>query len=149
MDIHTPELKKLYDYWTDKTGDRAMPSRRDLDPVIEIPELTKNIWLVDVELDPPGFRFRLVGTEVVVRYGLDFTGLRLDEIDFGGHSETIQRDYEEAVRSKRPVYRCHMIEIVDTMRRLPYERILFPLSDDGETVNMLLGGGFPANPESV
>ncbi len=142
FDFKTAELKKLYSYWTEKAGDRPMPSRSDLDPVIDIPELTKNIWLVDVEHDPLGFRFRLIGTEVVVQYGMDFTGKRLDELDFGGHRDTILRDYEETVRSKQPTYRSHMIEIEDTMRRLPYERILFPLSDDGETVNMLLGGGF-------
>lgn len=97
---------------------------------------------MDVELDPPGFRFRLLGTEVIRQYGLDFTGKRLDEMDFGGHRETILRDYEETVVSKQPIYRRHMIEIEETRRRLPYERMLFPLSNDGERVNMVLGGGY-------
>lgn len=142
LEFKTAELKKLYDYWSEKAGDRAMPSRGDLDPIIDIPELTSNIWLVDVERDPPGFRFRLLGTEVVAQYGMDFTGKRLDEMDFGGHREAIQRDYEETVRWKQPTYRSHIIEIEETMRRLPYERVLLPLSDDGEAVDMILGGGF-------
>jgi len=143
FDFKTAELKKLHDYWKEKAGARAMPARRDLDPIVDIPELTSNIWLVDVERDPPGFRFRLLGTQVAERYGMDFTGKRLDEMDFGGHAETIAREYEETVRLKRPTYSRRSIEIEATMRRLPYERILMPLSDDGETVNMLLGGGYP------
>ena len=51
----TPSLAKLYDYWLEKAGDRLMPSRSDLDPIIEIPELAPDIFQIDVECDPPGF----------------------------------------------------------------------------------------------
>lgn len=119
-----------------------MPSRSDLDPIIEIPELTPNIFLVNIESDPPGFRYRLVGTEAAARYGMDFTGKRLDELDFGDRHDTIRRDYEEAVRSGKPVYSRLQFEVEATDKLLLYERIVLPLSDDGATVNMLLGGGF-------
>jgi len=136
-------LSRLHDYWSEKAGDRPMPSRRDLDPVIDIPQLTRHLWLVDVEHEPLRFRFRLLGTEVVNRYGWDFTGQRLDEVDFGDYGDAIRREYEETVRSKAPIYARHHHYIEETNVFLPYERLLLPLSDDGQLVNMLLGGGYP------
>jgi hypothetical protein len=143
FNFKTAELKRLYGYWSEKAGDRAMPSRSDLDPIIDIPELTSNLWLVEVEPDPPGFRVRLLGTEVVNRYGADFTGKRLDEVDLGDQGDAIRREYVEVVGSKKPLYARHQIHIEGTATFLPYERVLLPLSDEGETVNMILGGGYP------
>jgi len=145
----TPGLAKLRDYWSEKAGDRLMPSRSDLDPIIEIPEITPNIFLVDVEDDPPGFRYRLVGTEVADRYGRNFCGKRLDEIDFGDSHDTIRRDYEEAVRSGKPAYSRLQFEVETTNKLLLYERIVLPLSNDGETVNMLLCGAFQVEYEAA
>jgi hypothetical protein len=147
--VETPNLAKLCDYWSEKAGNRPMPSRRDLDPIIEVPELIPGIFLVDIESDPPGFRYRVVGTEVADRYGKDFTGKRLDEVDFGDTHDTIRRDYEEAVRSGKPAYSRLQFEVETTNKLLLYERIVLPLSDDGETVNMLLCGAFQVEYEAA
>jgi hypothetical protein len=148
FEAETPSLAKLFDYWSEKAGERLMPARRDFDPIIEVPELTPGIFLVDIESDPPGFRYRLVGTEVADRYGQDFAGKRLDEIDFGDTHDTIRRDYEEAVRCGKPVYSRLQFEVEATNKLLLYERIVLPLSDDGETVNMLLCGAFQVEYEA-
>ena len=49
-----------------------MPSRRDLDPC-EIPQLLPYLILVDVFSDPPDFRYRLIGTQIVAQSRRDFT----------------------------------------------------------------------------
>ena len=64
--------KTLHRYWLLKHRDGRPPSRRDLDPLIEIPALVSNLVLMDVEGD--SYRYRLVGTEVVKRAGMDMTG---------------------------------------------------------------------------
>jgi hypothetical protein len=64
--------KTLHRYWLLKHRDGRPPSRRDLDPLIEIPALVSNLVLLDVEGD--SYRYRLVGTEVVKRAGTDMTG---------------------------------------------------------------------------
>jgi hypothetical protein len=143
FDVKTPELKTLLRYWTEKAGDRSMPSRSALDPIIDIPHITPNIWLVDVEGEPPTFRFRLLGNQVIEHYGSNFTGKRLDEMDFGGRGDAIRREYQETVAARRPIYARHLIKIPETGRVLMYERLLLPLSDDGKAVNMVLGGGYP------
>ena len=65
--------RQLYQYWLSKCVDGHPPSRADIDPIVEIPQLAKNLMLVDVRSD---FTYRLVGSEVVERHGLDMTGRR-------------------------------------------------------------------------
>lgn len=64
--------KALHRYWQQKHRDGRPPSRKDLDPLIEIPSLVANLVL----LDPAdgSYRYRLVGTEVVKRTGIEMTG---------------------------------------------------------------------------
>ncbi|MFO0989620.1 MAG: PAS domain-containing protein [Alphaproteobacteria bacterium] len=133
-----PGLRALHAYWSVKRGARPMPARADIDPV-EVPRLLPHLMLVAVSDDPPRFRFRLVGTEIVARYGDELTGRALDEIDLGGEIGSIQSQYEETVRAAAPTYCRHAIETRQG-KYLRYERLLLPLSSDGIRVDMLLGG---------
>ena len=133
-----PRLRALYDYWSAKRRGRRMPARPDIDPV-DVPRLLSNLMLVSVTGEPPRFRFRLVGTEIVLRYGAELTGRELDEIDLGTELGSVRSQYEETVRESAPTYCRHAIETKDG-KYLRYERLLLPLSGDGAHVDMLLGG---------
>ena len=64
--------KALHRYWLLKHQKGRPPSRKDLDPLVEIPSLVANLVLLDpVE---GSYRYRLVGTEVVKRSGMEMTG---------------------------------------------------------------------------
>jgi hypothetical protein len=63
--------KQLYQYWQSKHGDGHVPSRCDIDPIIDIPHLAKNLMLLDAR---DKFTYRLVGSEVVERHGFNMTG---------------------------------------------------------------------------
>jgi hypothetical protein len=65
--------RQLYQYWQSKWVDGRPPSRADIDPIVDIPQLTKNLVLIDARND---FIYRLVGSEIVERHGLDMTGRR-------------------------------------------------------------------------
>ncbi len=67
------QWRQLYQYWQSKQVDGRPPSRGDIDPVVDIPQLAKNLILIDVRND---FTYRLVGSEIVERHGLDMTGRR-------------------------------------------------------------------------
>lgn len=133
-----PRLRTLHDYWSAKRRGRRMPARPDIDPV-EVPRLLSNLMLVSVSGDPPRFAFRLVGTEIVARYGAELTGRDLDDLDLGTELGSVRSQYEETVREAAPTYCRHAIE-TKSGKYLRYERLLLPLSRDGAHVDMLLGG---------
>jgi hypothetical protein len=140
--LRSRELRAAFDYWQDKRGSRPMPSRTDIDPSEMVPWLSQTL-LVDVvyadgEDRPLDFRFRLVGTDVVERYGHEFTGRHLSSLDLDGKAAEIMNEYGLAVSRAKPQY--FVDEFVQfSGRPMHYERLLMPLSDDGTNVNMLLG----------
>lgn len=139
--VHEPKMHDLYRYWEGKRRGRAMPARADIDP-LELRQQLANLILVDVAGAPPQFRIRLAGTDIVSRYGAELTGKALDDIDLGSDLAAIKEQYEATVFKQTPTYCRHYIE-TKKHKLLRYERLLMPLSADGSTVNMLLGGIYP------
>lgn len=139
LEIVEPKLNALYSYWLSKCGNRTMPARPDIDPV-EIPGLLPNLLLMDTADDLADFRFRLFGTELCKQFCEDRTGFRIGDfrarID---NQEEVFGGYWTVYAERRPHYfpdRTLSVE-KDFIR---YARLLLPLSADGETVNMILGG---------
>jgi hypothetical protein len=131
-----PIVSAAFDYWRSKLRERLMPSRRDLDPC-EIPQLLPYLILVDVFSDPPDFRYRLIGTQIVAQSRRDFTGKRFSELDHAGPCSTVWTDRMQVVETRRPV-----------LTAPPYSGpkagisavsgIHLPLSSDGKNVDMIL-----------
>jgi hypothetical protein len=131
-------LRQLFRYWSDKKADRFAPARREIEPS-ELRDLLPHIYLVDVEDRPIRFRFRLIGTEIVQNFGLDMTGRYIEEIDFSDRAPSVLAHYAAVVTTREPS--CHIVHFTrGSGRHLAYERIIMPLSSDGENVDMLLGG---------
>ena len=130
-------LRRARAYWDEKRAGRAMPSRADIDPV-DIPDLLPFVILIDIM--PPGrrLRVRLAGTEICNRFGMDYTGLFLDEIDFGDVREKILADYGRAARSSVPYFTAHRFRKSDRDFYYNIERGIFPLSSDGRRPDKLL-----------
>ncbi len=134
-----PLLRDLFGYWDAKRGGRAMPARRDLDPV-EIPRLLKHLILLDVTHDPLRFRVRLYGTAVAELRGRDLTGHYLYE---GGPTAIGSRTRPwnlAAVERRRPHYTVGDYTDISDGRNGTFYRLGLPLSGDGETVDMLMIG---------
>ena len=62
---------QLHRYWLSKHVGGLSPSRSDIDPIIDNPQLAKNLILIDAR---DNVIYRLVAGEVVERHGLDLTG---------------------------------------------------------------------------
>lgn len=78
LDNHTM-LGPLLRYWQAQRGDRRMPARKDIDPLEIGPVLLPHLLLCDLVDHGQRIRYRLVGTNVVRRWGFDPTGRFLDE----------------------------------------------------------------------
>ena len=133
-----PQLKKIFEYWLSKKGEKLAPRREDIDPT-EIQPLLPFVGLVDVLRDPLRFRYRLAGTAIVQSYGREVTGKYLDEIDLNGHQHAIIAEYKKVVEEKEAS--CATWEFTrHDGRHLRYERLALPLSSDGKIIDMLFGG---------
>jgi hypothetical protein len=133
--ISDARLRALLAYWRDKSGQRGMPARRDLDPADFTP-LLGGVALVDVLHDPLRFRYRLVGTHIVERLGREMTGQFVSEIPRPQLRHATMKDYELVVHQRAAVL-DQGDEIYDG-RRFRYEILRLPLAADGVLVNMIL-----------
>jgi hypothetical protein len=130
-----PYLSALLRYWEKKRGTRAMPRRRDIDPLDMPPALLPHLELV--ELAQGRLRYRLVGTAIVDAMGRDPTGRFLDQVLAGAHGRFIERVHRAAVSALRPVFGlCWLRRSVGG--DLVLRRVVAPLSEDGSVVHMTL-----------
>ena len=134
-DVESPILRRFFEYYLEKRGDREFPARRDLDPV-DFPYALGDITLVDVEYKPLRFRFRLDGSRHVQRFGFDLTGHSLDDFPYPEMRQAIFESYRDVVEAREPRRYYRDLETGDRWFR--YETLLLPLSDDNRTINMLI-----------
>ncbi|MFN4275977.1 MAG: PAS domain-containing protein [Ferrovibrio sp.] len=147
LKICSPRIRRFWEYWVAKRGDRPMPSRRDIEPT-EIPDLLPYIVLTEVLREPPYLRYRLVGTKQVAVRGHDPTGEPVRGHYIGHH---LGQEEDEVLLNYRIVIERHSLvydynptlgPIAETgsfgikpVRELG--TLLLPLSSDGETVDMV------------
>ena len=131
----SPLVQEAWSYWNLKRGDRRMPSRKDIDPV-EIPRLLSSTALVDVLRDPLDFRFRLLGTAIDNISSKNMRGVRFSELPYLNEGNKGWTDYAYVANTGQPLMtdRPYIGKSKMVMRLTDS---LFPLSDNGETVNMV------------
>jgi hypothetical protein len=107
-------------YWLAAKGDRALPSRGDFDPPIEIPRLAPNIIIFDVFQEPLDFEYRRIGTKVRAHLIQDLTGVRMSDIAFQRPPRVIWSHHAWVVENAAP--RFMRPPYVGPIRRLPIHR---------------------------
>ena len=133
----TPQLGSLLGYWNRKRGHRLFILRSELEPR-EIVSLLPIIFMLDVQNDPRRYRIRLMGTEVVQRFGGEYTGRYMDELDFGEAKAQVLADYGRVADSVEP----HLVFSEYTQQgrgRIQVERLALPMSTDGRHIDRVLG----------
>lgn len=135
-DTFTDRAERLRAYWHARRGDRAMPARKDIDP-IDLPSLLSHLVLVDVVDRGVDFRMRLVGTVVRERSSANPVGrLFSEQFPSQGNSQ-MWRDYSRVVTERQPITADIAYVGQDEYTRRA-RHILFPLSSDGEAVDMVM-----------
>jgi hypothetical protein len=130
-----PRLRRFYDYWAGKRGERRFPARCDIDP-LEFPYVLGNLLLVDVLRDPQRFRVRLHGTNLVTRMNYDMTGKLLDEVPRPEYRTYVLDRCRGLVASGEPLALVYDLVLDGWISR--YEALWLPLSDDGINVTLLI-----------
>lgn len=136
-----PATWAFYSYWDSKkhrpdSTRVAIPSRADLDPVEMRPWLA-HLQLIDVFENPRRLVYRLVGETDVAFRGYNPTGRTVEEGLIGRSAEDTMQNYALVIDRRLPVY--DWAEYMSSSGYLrSQEGLLLPLSDDGETVNMVV-----------
>lgn len=136
-DIIDPLLRRLYDYWDEKRGERRMPSRADLDPA-DMRFILGSLMLADVLRAPLRFHVRLHGTELARRSGYELSGKMLDELPQPQFRALTHRSWAKSVETRAPFHAIRD-RILDG-RNARYEVLILPLSrNDGDVDKLLVG----------
>ena len=142
-------LGALFAYWDGKRGSRAMPRRSDIDPV-EMRQWLGNLLLIDVTVEGK-FVYRLYGTRFVDNFGRDMTGRSVDDLP-PEQQGRVRGDYEAVCATRLPRARLYTASFEVPQRRplqraepqvVTWERLVMPLSDGAERVDMLLVAAYP------
>ncbi len=112
----------------------------DIDPA-EMRGFLPCTVLIDVERHATGlrFRYRLVGTQVVLLFGREVTGRYLDELNGDEIYWQVRDQLAGVVENARPASGQAVAPAVRRRRAMPYHHVTAPLAGDGSTVDMLLG----------
>lgn len=129
-------LVALHAYWLERCRGRAMPARADVDPA-DLRSNLGRVHLLDVE-GPETFRYRVYGSRVTNPDAADMTGRTTLDYKDRNFAELVTRHYAECVGSRRPC--CRAIRAALNDEPYEYTRLTLPLSDNGETVTMILVG---------
>ena len=132
--VRNAKIHQAFEYWRTIRRGKQVPARRDLDPV-DIPHLLPYMYLTEIHRTPLRIRYRLVGTMVCEIEGRDKTGLWMHEEDRLGDYERWLADYRTVMESRQPLFGHDDLDYFDR-GRVGIEWAVFPLGDDGETVDM-------------
>ena len=137
--LRSTDLVELVDYWCAERGAKTMPSRGDVDP-IHLRRHLPRLILADVLEAPLRFRFRVVGTELEQRLGSKITGTELTQ-----DSPVFYAPYAVCAREKRATREFASFDFGTGRKPGTFERLLLPLSEDGQRVSMILGEAIYTN----
>jgi hypothetical protein len=134
-DVQSPRVRGLHDYWKAKCNDVTLPPRSAIEPA-EIRPLLPYLILVELGAAPFRITYRLVGTAVVRAHHDDFTGREHGAVASLAESG-IDESYRRVLESKAPVFGRTALYAGD-QSWIGFEYAIFPLSDNGKTVNKCL-----------
>jgi len=136
-DIRDARLLGLYRYWRSKCAP-GMPARRDIDP-IEMKAWLGNLLLIEFPPDPLKYRIRLEGVNIVHFYGSTRQGKGIETLTSEDERRLLLGQYFAVLDRGQPAY--YEAEFVTSEGIPTFQRkLLLPLSEDGEHVNMVLVG---------
>lgn len=138
--IRDPRLVELHAYWDDRRGGRTMPAAGDI-WLLDLAFVLPNLLWIEIEHAPRRYRFRRVGAELERIYGSSIEGLTVDEVPGLRLRRMAGRAFDEVVRHQAPI--CRRAHFSTAAWFVRYERLLLPVSSDGEGVDVVIGAILP------
>jgi hypothetical protein len=139
-------LGALFRYWDKKRNGRAMPARRDIDPIEMGPKLLPHLMLCELADRGNRIRFRLVGTFLVKRLGYDPTAQWLADLPRSDYLDFLAKLLRQSYAEAAPVYAASSFRW-GVKGRLDAYHLLLPLTTGGSEPSMALVGAAYASEE--
>lgn len=139
LEFDRPELNQLRDIWREKTKSKPIASRADFDARTVKPFM-RNMAILDVEHMADGtrrYKSRYEGSALVEVFG-EQTGRYLEEYMPPDRIARWRAGHDLVVLSARPL-RIVVNYNSPQISYLRSEILCFPLSEDGTTINMVMG----------
>jgi hypothetical protein len=128
-------LLGIYRYWCERRLGRKFPGRQDMDP-LDFAFALGRISIIEVQLAPRNFRYRLVSTQLTEHLGYEMSGKTVDAIPDAAMREFARSFYERVLERAAPTYETQSVVIGGF--GWWHETLALPLATDGETIDMLL-----------
>jgi len=136
--LDEPRFALLFRHWNAIRGGREMPARRDIDPAALGPRLLPHVAIIELGEAGNRPRFRLVGTEIVRRFGRELTGRYLEEFLSGTYLTHLTALYREVWLCRCPIYEENVFRWSE-MRHVWAKRFVLPLTGTGSDPEFALG----------
>ncbi len=144
LPIQDKRLVALWHHWLGARAGRAMPSRRAIDPTA-MPATLPHLFIYDYDAATRRFFCRLAGEEINVTAGTNCSRRYFDEIFPPAIVAIVGERYRQVVSVPTIAHMRGTIMMANGMR-VPGERLLLPLSDDGTVADGLIGGSIYQRP---
>lgn len=130
-------VRRLARYWLDKRRGRAVPARRDIDPV-EIPWALANIWIAEHAPEAADMRYRLAGTTIDAMFGRSLRGQLFGDI-LPPDRHAVALDRCRTVLERPAI--AHLIGPIrlEHDREIESEGVILPLTGHNGACSVLLG----------
>jgi len=139
----TDRPQRLYDVWDGWRGERSMPARRDILPE-DLRDLLPYIALMQAMPDPLDCRYIISGDAVDRASERGVKGMTVREVLADGSvsiADQISAMYGAVIRTGTPSFTRGSMDYRDR-GFITFDRVLLPLSVDGQAVDHLLCGFF-------
>ncbi len=132
-----PEQRHIYDYWLGIAGERAYPSRKEVNPS-HIIRLLPFVSLIDIKRSPLDFRYRLSGTMLRDVFERELTGTSIKDFTDGQKRDYWFSALERLSKTGKPSQgilrgpessRDHLVQFW----------LRLPLGTERDGINMVLG----------
>jgi hypothetical protein len=112
-----------------------MPARTAVDP-LDFRYILGYVTLVEVELAPRRYRFRLDGSILAMLSGVDYTGKYLDQLGLPDYIDFIAAGYDRVVDHRQP-YAYRKEGAFDT-KVFDEETLIIPLGREGTVEHLMV-----------
>lgn len=137
LTLRHPKLLSLYAHWLEQGGASGLPLAAALDPAALRPWLG-NLVLMEIR-QGADIVYSYYGRGFADAFGLDRMGQSIANLP-EPQADVLRAEYEAVRVSGRPVARVYSADFDGVPST--WERLVLPLSDEGETVTKLLVGAY-------